>query len=194
VDWAGKEEPADIQAAYVDMGKIAAALAHPDALAIYSPEAGQLSPFNDSVAAMMASADPLQIFEGSDGEDETVSISDDDPQLMAAQAKARKAWPEFTKAFEAKAGKDFTVNGRIMEGDKEEHMWLTVTSIDKDKVHGSLDNAPVSLTALKLGQDLHMKISEVDDWLYIGKDEKPVGGFTRDALAHARDTASNHPR
>jgi uncharacterized protein YegJ (DUF2314 family) len=192
VDWAGKEEPVDVRAAYSDMGKIAAALARPDALAIYSPEEGQLSVFNDSVATAMTGEDPLQIFDGDS--DDTVSISDNDAQLQAAQAKARKAWPEFTKAYQAKTGKNFAVSGRIVEGDNSEYMWLTVTSIDAHTVHGTLDSAPVALTTLKMGQDLHVNVSEVDDWLYIGKDNVPVGGFTRDALMHGRDSASNDAR
>lgn len=189
VDWAGKKEPADLRVAYRDMGKIAAALARPDALAIYSPEAGQLSVFNDAVATTMTGSDPLQIFDGDT--DETVSIRDDDPQLQAAQAKARKAWPEFTRAFQAKAGTNFAVNGRILEGDDSEYMWLSVTSIDADRVHGTLDNVPVALTTLKIGQDLHVKVSDVDDWIYTGTDDVPVGGFTMDALVHARDSARN---
>lgn len=192
VDWAGKEEPADLQAVYGDIGKIAAALARPDALAIYSPEVGQLSPFNDSVATTMASKDPLGIFDVDS--DETVSISDDDPKLLAAQAQARKAWPEFARAFQAKAGRNFAVSGRIVEGKNSETMWLAVTSIDATSVHGTLDNAPRSLTTLKMGQDLHVKVSEIDDWLYIGTNEVPVGGFTKDALEHARDSAKHAAR
>lgn len=191
VDWAGQKEPADLRATYRDMGKIAAALARPDALAIYSPEAGELSVFNDSVASMMAGNDPFQIFDGNPDDSESVSVSDTDPMLLAAQAKAKKAWPEFARAFQAKAGKDFAVSGRIKEGDNAESMWISVTSIDGDKVHGTLDSAPVALTNLKMGQDLHIQLSEVDDWIYVGKDDVPVGGFTKEALAHARDSASN---
>lgn len=194
VDWAGKEEPVNLRATYVDIGKIAAALATPDAMAIYSPEAGQLSPFNDGVARSMAGNDPLEIFDGASGDSESIAISDDDPQVRAAQEKARKAWPEFARAYEAKAGKNFAVIGRIAEGDNAEHLWLSVTSIDADSVHGTLDNAPVALTTLKMGQDLHVKIKDVDDWIYIGSDGVPVGGFTREALMHARDTASNAAR
>jgi uncharacterized protein YegJ (DUF2314 family) len=192
IDFVGKEEPADLQAAYRDMGKIAAALAQPDALAIYSPEEGQLSVFNDSVATAMKGPDPLQIFDARS--DDTVSIKDDDPLLQAAQEKARKSWPDFTRAFQAKAGKNFAVSGRIVEGDNSEYMWLSVTSIDTDKVHGTLDNAPVALTTLKVGQDLHINVKEIDDWIYVGTDEVPVGGFTRDAMMHARDSAKNEAK
>jgi uncharacterized protein YegJ (DUF2314 family) len=191
VDWAGKEEPADLRATYRDMGKIAAALARPDALAIYSPEAGDLSVFNESVATLMAGDDPFQIFDGNPDDSEAVSVSETDPMLLAAQEKARKAWPEFARAFQAKAGKDFAVSGRIAEGDNAEYMWISVTSIDGDKVHGKLDSAPVALTNLKMGQDLHIQLSDVDDWIYVGKDDVPVGGFTKEALTHARDSARN---
>lgn len=187
IDWVGKEEPADLKTAYRDMGKIAAALAQPDALAIYSPEEGQLSVYNESVGTAMKGDDPLMIFDGAS--DHTVSVSDNDPRMKEAQQKARKAWPEFARAYQAKAGTNFAVIGRIVEGDDSEYMWLSVTSIDKNNVHGTLDNAPVALTKLKIGQDLHVNINEVDDWIYIGTDNVPVGGFTKEALIHARDSA-----
>jgi uncharacterized protein YegJ (DUF2314 family) len=191
VDWAGKQEPENLRATYRDMGKIAAALASPDGLAVYSPEAGELSLFNDSVATAMSGDDPLQIFDGSPDVSDSVSVRENDPMLQAAQEKARKAWPEFTRAFEARAGKDFAVSGRIMEGDNAESMWIAVSSIEGDKIHGTLDSAPVALTNLKMGQDLRVKVSEVNDWMYVGPDDVPVGGFTREALTRARDSASN---
>ncbi|MFN2378282.1 MAG: DUF2314 domain-containing protein [Candidatus Binatia bacterium] len=194
VDWAGKEEPANLRATYIDIGKIAAALASPDAMAVYSPEAGQLSAYNDGVAKAMVGNDPLEIFDDASGDSESIAISDNDPEIRAAQEKARKAWPEFARAYETKSGKNFAVIGRIAEGDNAEHLWLSVTSIDADSVHGTLDNAPVALTTLKEGQPLHVKIKDVDDWIYVGSDGVPVGGFTREALMHARDTASKAAR
>jgi uncharacterized protein YegJ (DUF2314 family) len=138
----------------------------------------------------MVSNDPLQIFDSGTDDSESIAIEDSDPRLQAAQAKARKAWPEFTKAFAAKAGSEFAVIGRIVEGENAEYLWLSVVSIEGDKVHGKLDNAPVELTNLKMGQDLHILISEVDDWIYVGTDDVPVGGFTRDALTQSRQSAS----
>jgi len=56
--------------------------------------------------------------------------------LKAVEAEALKGWPEFVKAFREKSGTEFVVKGRISEGDNAEYMWLSVTSIDGEKVHG----------------------------------------------------------
>jgi uncharacterized protein YegJ (DUF2314 family) len=178
VDWAGKEEPDDPKAVYNDIGRIAAALAPPDGLAVYSPEVGQLSVFDNTVAGKMAGGDPIQLFLGNSPDGEIVFIADDDPDLQKAEAEARKDWPEFTKAYQAKSGKNFVVKGRISEGENVEYMWINVTSIDGDTVRGTLDNEPVGLKGVKAGQAVEIKVADVDDWLYIGSDNKPVGGYT----------------
>ncbi len=90
-------------------------------------------------------------------------------------------------AFRDKAGSEFAVKGRIVEGDDAEYMWLTVDAIDETKVHGRLDNEPATLTKLKMGQDLHITLADVDDWIYLNSEKQPVGGFTRKVLSQAAD-------
>jgi uncharacterized protein YegJ (DUF2314 family) len=70
------------------------------------------------------------------------------------------------------------VKGRISEGANVEYMWVNVTSIDGDTVRGTLDNEPVELKSMKVGQAVEIKVADVDDWLYMGSDNKPVGGYT----------------
>ena len=176
IDWASREAPADVQQCYQDMGKIAAALAGHEALAVYNPEIDDFTLYSDAVAKMLRSDDPLQVFDG--GGSDVVSIGDDDPQLLAAEAEAKKGWHDFVHAFRDKAGKEFAVKGRIVEGDNAEYLWLSVDSIDETKIHGRLDNEPATVTNLKMGQDLQIKVEDVDDWIYLNSEHKPVGGFT----------------
>ena len=190
IDWAAPKEPADVQHCYQDMGKIAAAIAGKDALAIYNPDLDDFTLYSEPVAKSLCCEDPLTAFPG--GSD-TVSIRDDDPQLKAAQAEAKKGWPDFVKAFRGKAGTAFAVKGRITEGDDTEYMWLAVDAIDEAKVHGRLDNEPSTLTKLKIGQDLHITLADVDDWTYLNSEKQPVGGFTSNALSHAADQPADQP-
>lgn len=185
IDWAEKEAPADLKTVYQEIGKMAVALAGPDTLAVYSPDTDRLSLYNKSVAKQLKGEDPLQAFAGAAASN-VISISSDDPKLKAAEAEAKKRWPEFVNAFKEKDGDKFAVKGRIVEGDNAEYMWLSVTAIGGEEIHGKLDNEPAGLTKLKLGQDLHIKIDEVDDWLYVGSDKQPRGGFTMEALKEAR--------
>jgi len=178
IDWASAVEPEDIRRSYQDMGKIAAALAGNDALAIYHPEIDDFVIYSEAVGKTLCSDDPLEAFACASSGSGTVSIDDEDPQLLAAQEQAKKGWPAFLQAFREKAGTEFAVKGRIIEGDHTEYLWLSVDAIDETKVHGRLDNKPTTFTNLKMGQDLHIQVADVDDWIYLNSEKKPVGGYT----------------
>lgn len=199
IDWAEKSEPKDVKLIYQQIGKMAAALAGPDTLAVYSPEADQLGVYGTEIAASLRSDDPLSGFavpapaagpESESSEAQTVAISDDDPKLKAAQDEAHKTWSGFVRAFRSKAGKNFAVKGKLVEGDNAEYMWLNVTEIDGERVHGTLANDASDLKGFKIGQDLHIKTSDVDDWLYVDNKGEEHGGFTIKVLK----TASTKPQ
>lgn len=192
IDWAENEELADVKSVYQQLGKMAAALAGPDTLAVYSPDTDVLNVYDAALAESLKGEDPLTRFVPASVAPAVVSISNEDPRLKAAEAEAKKHWSDFVRAFREKRGDHFAVKGRISEGEKAEYLWLSVTNIDGERVHGTLANAPVDLKGLKLGQDLHIKIDEVDDWLYVGPDKQPKGGFTQKALAEAAQPRSSH--
>lgn len=191
IDWAEKEEPADVKSVYQQLGKMAAALAGPDTLAVYNPDTDGLNVYDAALAESLKGDDPLKRFISASAAPEVISISNDDPRLKAAEAEAKKHWSDFVRAFREKRGEHFAVKGRISEGENAEYLWLSVTDIDNERVHGTLANAPVDLKGLKLGQDLHIKIDEVDDWLYLGPDKQPKGGFTQKVLAEAAKARSS---
>ncbi len=182
IDWAEKQEPKDVKRVYQQIGKIAAALAGPDTLAIYNPDTDQFQFNDEALAQSLQGEDPLKNFASASGASDVASIRDDDPALVVARAEAKKQWPEFVKAFRAKDGKNFAVKGPITEGDADEYMWLTVTDIDDKEVHGTLANDPVDLKGFKRGQDLHIALEDVDDWIYTATDKRPRGRFTLKTL------------
>lgn len=183
----------DLKPVYQDIGKMAAALAGPDTLALYCPDMDQLALYTLAAARTLRSADPLGAFAGMSSEPPAVSVSGDDPRMKAASAEARKKWPEFVRAFQEKRGSAFAVKGRLVEGRKAEFLWLAVVSLDAAEVHGTLDNDPAVLRGYRLGQDLHIKIADIDDWLYQDRNGQQVGGFTvkvLEAMAPATETKS----
>jgi uncharacterized protein YegJ (DUF2314 family) len=113
--------------------------------------------------------------------------------IIAAQAQAKANWPEFIAAFKART-KDqyFAVKGRILEGDKGEYLWLQVTDIDDTLVHGRIDNDPADLKKVTRGADIHIPITDVDDWLYETGEagaQSTKGGYTLrvfDEIAQAK--------
>lgn len=104
--------------------------------------------------------------------------------MKAARAEARRRWPEFVSAYNArKTGQYFGVKGPFEEGDLREFMWLTVDEIDGEQVHGRLESQPASLKGWKREQDIHIKVANVDDWLYVTPDKEAVGGFSEKVLS-----------
>jgi uncharacterized protein YegJ (DUF2314 family) len=197
VDWLEKDERADLRKVYQQIGQTIAQFVRQDTLAIYSPDTDQFHLNDKTLLGHLKSDDPLHDLvpaglANAETADDQITIDDDDPQLLAAQAEARKSWPELMQAFKART-KDqyFAVKGRILEGDKAEYLWLQVSDIDDTLVHGKLDNDPADLKKVARGADLHIPIADVDDWLYstgAGKDDIK-GGYTLrlfDQLAQAR--------
>ncbi len=196
VDWLGNDDTADLRVVYQHISQIIVQFIGKDTLAIYNPDTDQFRLNDATLVEHLNSPDPLQSLipagvDGTTAAADTVTINDDDPQLLAAQAEARKNWPEFMQAYQAR-GKDqyFAVKGPILEGDNTEYMWLQVTSIDDTLVHGKLDSDPETLKKVERGADLHIPIADVDDWLYsTGKDESH-GGYTLrlfEKLAQAKE-------
>lgn len=201
VDWLGKGEPEDVRATYQQIGKMLASLAGRDVLAIYSPELDSFADFDGDAKATLLGRDPLALFPvpasapskaaaaGADapaGAPEGVAIADDDPALKTARAEARRRWPEFVSSFNArKPGQYFGVKGPFEEGDLREFMWLTVDEIDGEQVHGRLESQPASLKGWKREQDIHIKVANVDDWLYVTPAKEAVGGFSEKVLSES---------
>jgi uncharacterized protein YegJ (DUF2314 family) len=195
VDWLGNDDKADLRVVYQHISQIIVQFIGKNTLAIYNPDTDQFHANDATLIEHLNSPDPLQSLipagvAGTTASADTVTINDDDPQLLAAQAEARKNWPEFMQAYQARE-KDqyFAVKGRILEGASVEYMWLQVTSIDDKLVHGKLDSDPETLKKVKRGAELHIPIDEVDDWLYSTSKGESHGGYTLrlfDALTQAK--------
>ena len=184
VDWLGNDDKTDLRVVYQHISQVIVQLIGKDTLAVYSPDTDQFHINDATLREHLSSPDPLQSLipagiVSTDAASNTVIMSEDDPQLLAAQAEARQNWPEFMEAYRAR-GKDqyFAVKGRVLEGDNGEYVWLQVTSIDDTLVHGKLDNDPEVLKKVKRGAELHIPIAEVDDWLYNKGKNDTRGGYT----------------
>ncbi|MCH7861730.1 MAG: DUF2314 domain-containing protein, partial [Proteobacteria bacterium] len=77
------------------------------------------------------------------------------------------------------------------DGDMTEFIWVNVTAIEGDEIHGELGNNPVDLENLKIGDSLRVKLTDLNDWLYTDGDEL-VGGFTTKVLMNP--DADEHPQ
>lgn len=107
-------------------------------------------------------------------------VSDDDPVMNAAIAKAKATTDDFVKAFHAqKAGTtDFSVKKPYpTPNGEQEHMWIAVTEEKDGMLHGIVANEAEATREVTNGQPVTLKLSEISDWKYTdGK--KLVGGYT----------------
>ena len=164
--------------AYRAIGKLLAELAGPDCLAVYCPELERCNVYDDALVKTLRSPDPLAVFEAPTFAP-VINVDDEDPRMVAAVKEARRRWPEFVAAFNANTDKErpFLVKAEFKEGDTVEFMWISVTRIDSDTIHGVLGNRPHELTNVKQGQTVAVPLSALNDWL-CAKGDEPLGGFT----------------
>lgn len=108
-----------------------------------------------------------------------VFVEGNDKEMNAAMKQAQAEVQQFIKAFQSpKPGQTgFSVKLAVTDGDNTEHMWLSGLKYENGQFTGKLDNDPVQLTNIKMGQPLTSKPDQVSDWMFIDNG-KLVGGYT----------------
>jgi uncharacterized protein YegJ (DUF2314 family) len=116
--------------------------------------------------------------------DGTVEVSDEDPAMQKAMARARAGLEGFLK----KAGSppsdtgQYSVKVRVSEGESLEYLWISDLKGQGDLWSGRIENVPV-VRSLKKGQAYSFAKTEIVDWTYVDKGRKKViGNFTTCAL------------
>jgi uncharacterized protein YegJ (DUF2314 family) len=153
-------------------------------LAIFLPDSSLGYVINEETEAALRADDPVQALQETRSMP-VVEVSDDDPLMKEAVAKAREGWPRFVAAFEAGAGENFSAKAPVSHGGRTEFIWLGVTAVEGERVYGTLANDPADLGPLKLGSKVSVKVADLNDWCYVDPDENLVGGFTIEAVQKA---------
>jgi len=169
--------------AYRDIGLLLSELAGPDCRAVFCPELGLCNAYDEKLQEQLRSEEPLSIFD-----DFTfapiLSVDSNDPRMLAAVAEARRRWPEFVAAFEARTESrpEFLVKAEFREGEHSEFMWIEVAAISDEGITGILQNNPNVVSSVVEGQNVTVPHSDLNDWIISGGEEL-VGGFTLDAIS-----------
>jgi uncharacterized protein YegJ (DUF2314 family) len=182
VDYTTSDE--EIRDSYRRLGKLFADLVDERCLLILVPDTDRAYPINEDTDAALRSDDPLANLQ------ETltapmIEVPPDDPLMEAAVEKARQGWPTFVEAYEAGAGENFSVKAPVTHAENTEFIWIAVTSIEGDRVYGTLGNDPVDLGPLTLGSKVSVPLAELNDWLYLDRQGNMAGGFTLEAVSQA---------
>ncbi|HQY60459.1 MAG: DUF2314 domain-containing protein [Myxococcales bacterium] len=104
------------------------------------------------------------------------------PDLLAAEARARKAAPEVAARWKKSGGGSLTLRVPFPlpgQPGKAEVMWMKATECSADGVcKGTLASRPELIKGLAAGADVTGKLSEVSDYLLVLPDGTKEGGET----------------
>ena len=174
----------EVRHLYQQLGLLFAELLDTNCLLIFLPDSELAYPINEDTEKALRSDDPLAKLQ------ETlllpiIQVAQDDPRMKQAVAKARESWSQFIKAFEANLGSNFSVKAPVTHGGNTEFIWISVTSVEGERIYGELGNDPANLGSLKLGSKVCVPLADLNDWCYVDPKENLLGGFTIEAVQHA---------
>lgn len=175
---------AEIRRSYRVIGRILAAMAGPDCLAIYCPELQRCNEFDPGLLELLRGADPLRLFDEPTFEP-VIEVSENDPDMAAAVREAVTRWPEFVAAFAAAPPSErdrFIAKAEFKEGRRSEYMWVAVVEIHDSHFRGVLMNDPHELLEVHRGATVEVALDRLNDWIHPGPGGGRVGGFTLDVL------------
>lgn len=118
-----------------------------------------------------------------------VLTAPDETAMKAAMARARAEWPT-AAAHCAKGGTVYVKFPFATRTDGIEHMWLRVTRVDGERVHGILENEPVDVAGVQLGSAVVRDRHELSDWFF-DQDGVRVGGYTIELLTGKSDAGGD---
>ena len=106
-------------------------------------------------------------------------IKDKDQAMRNAVHTARKTVGTFVTAIQhpTAAQRDFEVKKRFIQGTEVEHIWLSDVTFSGNRFHGRVDNHPVKITGVKMGDRVSVNPNEISDWAYVDNGNL-VGGYT----------------
>ena len=121
----------------------------------------------------------LALLSGCSKQDKVVSVADDDPEMLAAIAKARDTLPEFWTVFDKREHGEsgFAMKVKITDKSGSEHFWATDLERRDGKIMGTINNEPNIVSTVKLGERIVIPESDISDWLYL-RGGKMVGNET----------------
>ena len=154
-------------------------LADEDTLVIFRPETGQINIWSGEVADSLGSADPLGEF-STPVHSPVIQVSDRDPRMKEAVTEARNHFHIFRKHWEERTPDDgFIVKAAIKRKGNSEIIWILVTGLESEFIHGTLANQPVDLDGLKAGDTVEVPLADLYDWAVSLKDSRePIGMCT----------------
>ncbi|RUW75132.1 MULTISPECIES: DUF2314 domain-containing protein [unclassified Mesorhizobium] len=130
-----------------------------------------------TVLSLMLALAPAHV--QAQGDDKTVTVRSDDPEMTAAIEQARASLDDFLALSEAPPpGTDkFKLKVMIVDGDATEHFWVIPFKRTASGFAGILANEPEIVQNVVYGQYIEFSRDDISDWGYI-RDGHQVGSYT----------------
>jgi uncharacterized protein YegJ (DUF2314 family) len=172
------------------LARLAAALWHEDFL-VFSWHCNlTLLPAGVDVPAQLRADDPVAAM--LDDPVVPVLVPTDAGAMAAATERARREWVTAKRHHEGGGELAVKLPFPTRSGGTE-HIWVSVTRIDGEVVHGTLGNEPAQIEGKKLGDPVSGKVGELSDWLFF-RDGTMVGGFTVEVLNAQEAKRASKPK
>ena len=106
-------------------------------------------------------------------------IQNEDMAMRKAVQDARNSVGTFVAAIQHRtaAQRGFEVKKPFVQGTEVEYIWLSDVTFSGNRFHGKVDNHPVKITSLKMGEKVSVNPDEISDWAYVDHGYL-VGGYT----------------
>lgn len=107
------------------------------------------------------------------------SVNDNDRAIERAVRNAHRSLGFFTAALNAKKpdDKSFEIKKAFVDGKTVEHLWIGNLTFDGKNFRGRINNKPLDVSTVRLGQKVAVSPGEISDWMFV-KHGKLIGGYT----------------
>ena len=110
-------------------------------------------------------------------------VADNDKAMERAVEHAQRSLGFFMAALHANKPGDttFEIKKGFVDGDQCEQLWINRVTYDGKVFHGRINNRPLEVKNVHLGQQVTVAPPEVSDWMFL-KNGKLMGGYTTRVL------------
>lgn len=114
-----------------------------------------------------------------DGEPDVYTVTSEDPEMTAAISEARRTVSGLIAQLDTlrSSGAQFSVKVPLPTAEGAEHIWLGNLVYRDGAFHGVIDNVPVSLPSMAIGDPASARPDQISDWMVIRNGEL-YGGYT----------------
>jgi len=114
------------------------------------------------------------------GEPDVLYVQESDQEMNAAIKKAKETFSDFQKAFNSR-NPDYSNFCLKQEFDTSdgggEHIWIGDLQLKDDGYYGIVQNTPVDVANVKLGDSVKVSLEKMSDWMYYDRNIVE-GGYT----------------